>query len=57
MKVGSIGMLMKSREGSLKVEGEIRDGNLGDGGGFKVKRLDCGIALKVIKGRRKLRDV
>ena len=56
MKVGSIGMLMKSREGSLKVEEEIRDGNLGDGGGFKVKRLDCGIALKVIKGRRKLRD-
>ena len=47
MKVGSI---------DLKVEEEIRDGNLGDGGGFKVKRLNCGIALKVIKGRRKLRD-
>ena len=47
-------MLMKSREGSLKVEGEMRDGNLGDGGRFKEKRLDGG-SFESYKGKEKVK--
>ena len=47
-------MLMKSREGSLKVEEEIRDGNLGDGGGFKVKRFDGG-SFEGYQGKEKVK--